>query len=758
MRKVLSLFISALPTHLRTGLYISVLTILFVSADTLIDRIFGPMPGIGTAQVVFAVVIICVSFFLLRRATLNRHKAEEILNQSRSELEVKIQTRTLELEASNHALRQEIAERKQAQQERENSFQELNRAHKQTEKLAGELRMANNMLETLIETLPAGMLLIDAVGEVLLANSMARSILSHNPLEDSYSLRVDPMICYVDDSALPAEQIPLNHAILKGETTTGYEVSIDSDGQSRVMLIAATPLYDEQGKIISAVEIIQDITATKKMEKELREKEERYRALFDNFSEPATVWNQDGILLMENLISARNLGGTPDDFIGKSIFDIFGELAPGYMERINRVIQTGKIEFQEDAIESKSGKHYYWTSMQRVPFQGSEYAAQSISYDITDRKLAEEALRTSEEKFATVYHFSPDAIAIIRNDDGCIFDVNDAFSRLLGYSRPMVLGKKWRDLLLLPSKTVPDEMVSAFRERRKLSDYELDLTASNGDRATVLLSVIPINIDGNQFYLAIAHDITKRKRSEDALRKIQAELARGVQHRIAMEERQRLARDLHDSVSQAIYGISLGANTALTLMDTDRKRTIEALHYVVSLAQAGLTEMRALIFELRPESLQNEGLVAALTRQTAAMRVRYEMTVETHFCAEPDIPLSLKEALYRIGQEALQNTIKHARAQHVQVDLTRDEQAIMLDIRDQGIGFDPLGVFPGHLGLHSMRERAVNAGGILEIISKVGEGTHVHVRISTPSQAPAATDDLLLTQPKPVLSGQTTVE
>ena len=98
----------------------------------------------------------------------------------------------------------------------------------------------------------------------------------------------------------------------------------------------------------------------------------------------------------------------------------------------------------------------------------------------------------------------------------------------------------------------------------------------------------------------------------------------------------------------------------------------EPLDYVLSLAEAGLAEMRALIFELRPESLETEGLVAALEKQAAALRARHGIAVDAELCDEPDVPLEVKEALYRIAQEALHNTVKHARASRVDLRLTCD--------------------------------------------------------------------------------------
>jgi PAS domain S-box-containing protein len=210
-----------------------------------------------------------------------------------------------------------------------------------------------------------------------------------------------------------------------------------------------------------------------------------------------------------------------------------------------------------------------------------------------------------------------------------------------------------------------------------------------------------------------------------------AGLFTAAQGKAALEERQRLARELHDSVSQALYGIALGSRTARTLLDREDspERVAEWLEYVLSLAEAGLTEMRALIFELRPESLETEGLIAALKQQAAALRARHEIRVHTTLCQEPDLPLETKEALYRIAQEALHNTVKHARASRAELKLECDAQGIALEVSDDGAGFDPAGDFSGHLGLKSMRERAARLGGTLEVESTPGEGTSICVRI-----------------------------
>ena len=229
--------------------------------------------------------------------------------------------------------------------------------------------------------------------------------------------------------------------------------------------------------------------------------------------------------------------------------------------------------------------------------------------------------------------------------------------------------------------------------------------------------------------LAVAHDITKRKQFEEELQQAQAELAQVAEERARTEERQRLARELHDSVSQALYGVSLGVNTALTLLETDRPKVLEALHYTLSQAHVALTEMRALIFELRPESLQVEGLVTALTKQTAAVRASRGVEVTLNLCTEPDVPLSVKEALYRIAQQGLNNAAKHSRANRLEVRLSHRSDGLELEVSDDGVGFDPQAQYPGHLGLQSMRERAVSIGGKVEITSAKNHGTQIRVHV-----------------------------
>jgi signal transduction histidine kinase len=217
-----------------------------------------------------------------------------------------------------------------------------------------------------------------------------------------------------------------------------------------------------------------------------------------------------------------------------------------------------------------------------------------------------------------------------------------------------------------------------------------------------------------------------------------ARLYEQAQALAALQERQKLARELHDSVSQALYGIGLGTHTVLELLERN-DRAVPAndlrppLEYTLSLAKSALVDMRALIFELRPESLEAEGLIPALTRLSDVLEARHQLAVQKTFAAEPDLSLAAKEVLYRVAQEALHNVAKHAQASQVTVSLAAADGEIILEISDNGMGFDPQGHFPGHLGLQSMRERVEGIGGRLTVESAAGSGTTIgaHVPLQT---------------------------
>lgn len=198
-----------------------------------------------------------------------------------------------------------------------------------------------------------------------------------------------------------------------------------------------------------------------------------------------------------------------------------------------------------------------------------------------------------------------------------------------------------------------------------------------------------------------------------------------------LEERQRLARDLHDSVTQSLYGLNLYAEAAaghLALGQLDQVR--QHLNDIQQTAQESLTDIRLLIYELRPPVLEQEGLVAALQNRLYSVENRAELKSSLKSNLEERLPLVVEEGLYRIALEALNNTLKHAHAKNVEVSILQDKQAVTMEISDDGKGFDPKTVWEeGHLGILSMRERASVQDWDFRLDSSPGKGTHIRVEV-----------------------------
>jgi nitrate/nitrite-specific signal transduction histidine kinase len=211
-----------------------------------------------------------------------------------------------------------------------------------------------------------------------------------------------------------------------------------------------------------------------------------------------------------------------------------------------------------------------------------------------------------------------------------------------------------------------------------------------------------------------------------------ARLYEQAQQAAIVEERGRLARELHDSVTQSLYSLTLLAEAGQRLAKSgDVERAREYLNRLGEIGQQSLKEMRLLVYELRPLALREEGLVGALNQRLDAVERR--AGVEAHLVIEGklELPENVEEALYRIAQEALNNALKHAAPTSVEVSIRADGKHVELEVADDGQGFDlDAAGTGGGMGLISMRERAERLGGTLQVISATGEGTKVKVCLS----------------------------
>lgn len=197
----------------------------------------------------------------------------------------------------------------------------------------------------------------------------------------------------------------------------------------------------------------------------------------------------------------------------------------------------------------------------------------------------------------------------------------------------------------------------------------------------------------------------------------------------ATTERNHLARELHDSVTQTLFSITLTAKSARILLEQDSARALAQLDHLQDLAQSALAEMRALIFQLRPTPTQAGGLVSALRRHVAALQNQASLTVTLQIEGEPELPSEQEAHLFRVVQEALNNIVKHAHTDHVFIRLAVTAGQVSLLVEDEGVGFDPAAVPSDRktLGLTSMRERVEMMGGSFAVESRPGTGVRIRV-------------------------------
>ncbi len=342
---------------------------------------------------------------------------------------------------------------------------------------------------------------------------------------------------------------------------------------------------------------------------------------------------------------------------------------------------------------------------------------------------------------AQIFKIAVEAIPIglvLVQADGRIVHVNPKAAEIFGYAPSELKGELLEILLPERYRGGHEQLRTGFAQHPETRPMGVgrELWARRKDGSEFPVDVGLAVMD--DLFLASVMDITKRRQAEAEILRRQAELETflerrteelrvEVAERTKLEERNRLGRELHDSTSQALYGIGLGIRTALVKVKKEQDPT-DALEYVLGLTQSALVEMRALLFKLRPQSLENVPLAEVLKSHLMALGVRYEL--ETRFESPQDdykeLPFDKKYAIYRIVTEALHNSVKHARAKRLEVSLTIEGGSVLVNVADDGTGFDPEQVQGGH-GLASMKERARSIGGLLEF--RGFEGTHLTLKV-----------------------------
>jgi PAS domain S-box-containing protein len=348
-----------------------------------------------------------------------------------------------------------------------------------------------------------------------------------------------------------------------------------------------------------------------------------------------------------------------------------------------------------------------------------------LQREIEKRRITQETLHESEVKYR---HIIDNANSVIMEMDtgGNITFMNHFALNFFGFKEDEILGHNIVGTIVAPGEPAAaewDEMVrDIVNSPGSYLHNEKENRRKTGEKVWMVWTYRPIlDEEGNlKEILCTGIDRTEQKKAEELA-------AQQIKEKTAVEERTRLARDLHDAVSQTLFSTSLIAEVLPKVWERNKEDGLKKLEEVRQLTRGALAEMRTLLFELRPAALADADLNDLLRQLTESVigRARLPVTLEVDGSCElrPDV----KVALYRIAQEALNNIAKHSGASQAQVTLHCQPHQVFLQITDNGHGFDMSRVAAGSFGLNNMKERAGQIGASLKIESKIDQGTEISV-------------------------------
>ena len=492
----------------------------------------------------------------------------------------------------------------------------------------------------------------------------------------------------------------------------------------------------------------------------------RLAAIVNSSDDAIVSKTLDGIITSWNPAAEHLFGYSAAEAIGQHIFLIVpDDRRDEELDVLDRLRQGKRIDHFETVRQTKDGRRIP-ISLTVSPIRGSDgriIGASKVARDITDHKQGDE-LRA---RLAAIVDSSDDAI-VGKTLDGVITSWNRGAERIFGYSAAEAVGQ--HIFLIIPADRRAEEIEVLARLGRgeKIDHFETLRQAKDGRQIPISLTVSPIRDAKGVIVGAskVARDITERARAQEALKRAHDELEdrvrrrtaellelneslrKEVEHRQSVEqqraqlfsrlilaqedERRRIARELHDQLGQQMTALRLTLETLKNLSgESSPVRTqVEALQ---ELARQLDQDIAFRVWELRPAMLEGLGLTAALTEYAGDWSKRYGIRAELRMTRPIDgrLPSQIETTIYRFAQEALNNVVKHAQADRVDIILEHTHEHVSLIVEDNGIGFNPSEAETAGegFGLIGMRERAALAGADFQIESAPGDGTTVILRV-----------------------------
>lgn len=636
------------------------------------------------------------------------------------------------------------------------------------------LRTAERQMQLVLRTIPEHFWLKDGAGRYLLAShSLARF----------YGRRPEELIGRTADELYRPELVALIReseaaALSEGQATYTELRIADHEGEQRRLTITRAPVYDDDGTLVGVVGMARDITAQREAQERLRAQEALLRSVSDNLPDGLIFQMErspDGSGRFRYLsagverlwgVSAETAYADPEALWSR----LHPEDRPAFERAAREAFERLSVfEFEGRVCLPDGATRWSYSRSTPHPLPDGRVLRSGIELDISARKRAEADMQRRIEALQVLNQIGQALTSWTRIADGLA-----AAAGLLGrlfHSGPVAVweydaaAEALRPLLLpgqsaaRPPGPAPalhaSELGPELLERHEASAMHLEpghpLLAGLGGRAGPTPSALVLSLRAHNSLVGLlcigAPEGAPSFTPEDlALSETVGSLLAGALENArlfvharsdaAEQERRRLARELHDSVSQALFAANRTAELLPQLWELDPDEGREALRDLHRFTGAALAEMRALLIELRPRALIETPLHKTLGFLLPAAAARSASALSQRLAPAPPLPPEVQVALYRIAQEALSNACRHARAPNVTLALAVApaytpgkpwEGAVSITVADDGRGFDPATARAGHFGLATMRERAADIGASLEVASAPGAGATVTV-------------------------------
>ncbi len=509
--------------------------------------------------------------------------------------------------------------------------------------------------------------------------------------------------------------------MLAGELSdyTEEKLIVGKGGRRVWINLTVSLVHDDSGEPRYFIAVAEEIGKRKQAEEErqrtqeqLRQSEERFKVLAQEVVE-GIVLSENGRIIDANRSLTEMFGYDLGELVGK---DAIVLTPPEHREMVRRRISDEDTRPYESMGLKRDGTVFPIEIRPRhLPYSGRRIRVTSV-IDLTERKHQEEALRQSEALYRTVVEQAEENIFLVDAKSRRVLDANDALLRSLGYTDDELQEMTLYDIVAHDQKSI-DLNIGRIMEEGHRSLGERQYRRKDGSLADVEVNVSAVPYNGERAMCVVAHDVTQRKRAERMLEEIRE------------AERNRLARELHDSTLQDIVYALQEIQVMQVVSGDDRDQALEDTADALKRSVEGL---RGAIFELRLKETLDRSLVSSLenlvdlNRRMARGRYELDLVVEDDFPAR--LPGKTGQELTRLVQEALTNVRRHAEARHVRVELGLDGGLAYVEVSDDGRGFDAEMAGPG-IGRQSMRHRALELGGEFDLESVPGEGTRVRFSI-----------------------------